>query len=177
MKNKKEKIMSKTIFLSLGSNLGDRERNLKKACELLAAMEGFEWITASSIYVTQPIEMEPDSPTFLNMVIKGQFIFTPLELLNNIENIEKKLGRENKGDKTPRPIDIDILLFGDDKIKTKQLTIPHRSMTRRAFVLVPLLQIEPDLTHPNNGKKFESYLKQKEADSLILYKETVHSNV
>ncbi len=169
--------MSKTIFLSLGSNLGDRERNLKKTCEMLATMEGFEWITASSIYVTQPVEMEPESPTFLNVVIKGQFTFTPLELLNNIENIEKKLGRENKGDKKPRPIDIDILLFGDDKIKTKQLTIPHPRMTKRAFVLVPLLQIEPGLMHPVSGKKFASYLKQEEVDSLILYKESVRDHV
>ncbi len=169
--------MSKTVFFSLGSNLGDRERNLKKACEMLASMEGFEWITASSIYITQPVEMEPEAPTFLNMVIKGQFIFTPLELLRNIENIEKKLGRENKGDKKPRPIDIDILLFGDGEIKTKQLTIPHRSMTKRAFVLVPILQIEADLMHPVSGKKFESYLKQEEVDSLILYKESVHDHV
>ncbi len=169
--------MSNTVFLSLGSNLGDRERNLKKACEMLAALEGFEWINASSIYVTQPVDMEPDSPTFLNMVIKGQFSFTPLELLRNIEKIEEKLGRESKGDKKPRPIDIDILLFGDDKVKSKRLAIPHPRMTRRAFVLVPLLQIEPDLVHPVSGKKLEGYLKQKEVDSLILYRESVRDHV
>ncbi len=169
--------MSNTIFLSLGSNLGDRERNLKKACEMLTISEGFEWINASSIYVTQPVDMEPGSPTFLNMVIKGQFSFTPLELLQNIENIEKKLGREGKGDKKPRPIDIDILLFGDDVVKTKRLMIPHPRLTKRAFVLVPLLQIEPDLVHPVSGKKLESYLKQKEVDGLILYRESVRDHV
>jgi len=169
--------MANTIFLSLGSNLGDRERNLKKACEMLAVMEGFEWIGASSIYVTQPVEMEPDTPSFLNMVVKGEFEFTPLELLRNLENIENKLGRESKGDKQPRPIDIDILLFGDRKFKNKQLMIPHPRMTKRAFVLVPLLQIEPDVVHPITGKKLEGYLKRKEADSLILYRESVRDHV
>ena len=121
--------------------------------------------------------MEPDSPNFLNMVVKGEFNFTPLELLRNIENIEIKLGRESKGDKQPRSIDIDILLFGDKKFKNKQLMIPHPRMTKRAFVLVPLLQIEPDVVHPISGKKLEGYLKQKEADSLILFRESVRDHV
>jgi 2-amino-4-hydroxy-6-hydroxymethyldihydropteridine diphosphokinase len=177
MKSKKEKIMSKTIFLSLGSNLGDRERNLVKACENLTTMEGFELIASSPIYITQPVKMEPSTPTFLNMIIKGQFNFTPLELLQNIENIENEMGRESKGDKKPRSIDIDILLFGDEKIKSAQLTIPHPRMTQRAFVLVPLLQIEPDITHPANGKRFDTFLKKEEADSLILYKESVRNHV
>jgi 2-amino-4-hydroxy-6-hydroxymethyldihydropteridine diphosphokinase len=177
MKNKKEKIMSNTVFLSLGSNLGDRERNIKRACEMLAAMEGFEWITASSIYVTPPVDMEEGVPNFLNIVVKGQFDFTPMELLRNLEEMENKLGRESKGDKQPRTIDIDILLFGDKRFKNEYLTIPHPRMTKRAFVLVPLLQIEPDIVYPLTGKKLENYLNQKEADSLILYRETVRDHV
>jgi len=169
--------MSNIIYLALGSNLGDRENNLMTACGLISALEGFETISLSPIYVTQPTGMDSSAPTFLNMVIKGQFQYTPLDLLANLEQIERKLGRQSKGDNQPRTIDIDILLFGEQVIKIERLTVPHPKMTQRAFVLVPLLQIEPDLVFPVAGKRFDAYLKKKDTESLILYKESGHNHV
>ncbi len=169
--------MSDVVFLSLGSNLGDRERNLMKAIDGLTTMEGFELISTSPIYISKPEEMEASAPTFLNMVIKGEFDYSPMELLTNIENIEEKLGREGKGNYRPRTIDIDILLFGRKVIDTERLTIPHRKMTKRAFVLVPLLQLEPDLVHPVTGKRIDRYRKKKDAEDLVIYKETVRTHV
>ncbi|MFH2036701.1 MAG: 2-amino-4-hydroxy-6-hydroxymethyldihydropteridine diphosphokinase [Candidatus Zixiibacteriota bacterium] len=159
------------VYLSLGSNLGDREQNISRAIRLLSEMEGFELIRASSIYITEPVDMDESAPTFFNLVVKGQFKFTPAELLSNIEKIEEKLGRSDKGNYQPRTIDIDILLFGTTIVKNEKLTIPHDKMTRRPFVLVPLLQIEPDLIFPVSQKRLDSYISQKEKESLILYKD------
>lgn len=169
--------MAPTVFLALGSNLGDRESNLTKTLRILDAMEGFELIDTSPIYINEAIEMEKASPSFLNMVVNGQFCYPPLELLNNLEEIEKKLGRTNKGDYLPRPIDIDILLFGEQIINSERLTVPHPKMNKRPFVLTPLLHIAPDLTHPISGKRFDHYLDKKQAEKLIVYKEAVRINV
>ena len=163
--------MPQIVYLALGSNLGDRENNLMKATEMIAMMEGFEMIARSDIYISQPVDMDKSAPFFLNQVIKGQFDYTPLEMLNNLEAIEKKIGRKNKGDLKPRTIDIDILLWGDETIENERLTVPHKKMTKRAFVLVPLIQIDPDVTHPVTGKKLQHYIKKDETDMLILYKE------
>jgi 2-amino-4-hydroxy-6-hydroxymethyldihydropteridine diphosphokinase len=175
--NKGEDMSRITVYLSLGSNLGDREKNILTAIRLISSMEGFETIELSPIYVTEPVDMEPESPSFLNMVIKGEFIYTPAELLANIEKIESELGRTEKGKKKPRTIDIDILLFGDTILKNDNLAIPHKLMTERAFVLGPLLQIAPDLIHPGSKKRFDSYLSKKEIDNLILYKELDKTHV
>jgi len=176
-KRKKETEMAETVYLSLGSNLGDRESNLLRACRLISEMEGFETIALSPIYVSQPVEMDESAPSFLNMVVRGQFQYSPLELLSNIENIEKNMGRKSKGDYQPRLIDIDILLFGNESVKIERLTIPHRKMTKRPFVLVPLLQMEPDIVHPVTKKRFDSYLKKKDRESLILYRESGQDHV
>jgi 2-amino-4-hydroxy-6-hydroxymethyldihydropteridine diphosphokinase len=163
--------MPETVYLSLGSNLGDREFNIVRALESIKAMEGFDLISCSSVYISEAAGMDPSAPFFLNMVIKGQFDFTPLELLGNLEGIESDLGRETKGDNRPRPIDIDILLFGNEIVESGRLTIPHPRMLGRPFVYVPLLQIEPELVHPVNRRKIHDIAKQKDADNLILYKE------
>ncbi|MEW5923655.1 MAG: 2-amino-4-hydroxy-6-hydroxymethyldihydropteridine diphosphokinase [Candidatus Zixiibacteriota bacterium] len=170
--------MPQTVYLGLGSNLGDRENNLLAGCRLISAMEGFETIDISPLYVTEAVEMSENSPSFLNMALKGQFNYTPLELLANIENIEKQVGRRGKGDYQPRSLDIDILLFGDKECKMERLIVPHPRMTKRPFVLVPLLQIDPDLVHPLTKKRFDSYLKKKDRQGIILYKEfsSIHVN-
>jgi len=169
--------MPNSVYLGLGSNLGDRECYLIAACNRLSQMEGFETIALSPIYISDAVEMDKSTPSFLNMVIKGQFRYTPLELLANIEKIEKELGRKSKGDYQPRPIDIDILLFGSKICKLDRLVIPHKKMTQRPFVLVPLLQIDPDLLHPLTNKRFDSYLKKKDRESLILYKDIANNHV
>lgn len=169
--------MSNTVYLSLGSNLGDREQNLLRANKMISIMEGFEVISYSPIYVNPAIEMEKNAPGFFNMVVKGEFIFRPAELLTNIEDIETKLGRTNKGECKPRTIDIDIILFGDEIIETDLLSIPHRKMTQRAFVLKPLLQIDPEIIHPVTKEKIKTYLDDCDTEDLVLYKELIEVNV
>lgn len=169
--------MSHTVYLSLGSNLGDRETNICRALRMISEMEGFEMIARSAIYITEPVEMEEDTPQFMNMVIKGQFKYTPVELLSNLQKIETRLGRTEKGNYKPRAIDIDILLFGDNMIDTDRLTVPHRKMTGRGFVLVPLLQIEPDLLHPATNERLDKYLTEEYKKNIILYKDMDCTNV
>ncbi len=169
--------MKNTIYLAFGSNLGDREGNLCKACDMIASMEGFELVECSPVYINPAVEMAEPAPGFLNMAVKGDYIYRPLELLNNIELIEKKLGRTDKGQYKPRPIDIDILLFGNEIIETEQLSIPHRKLTTRAFYLVPLLQIEPQLVHPVTREKLATYLNEKDRAEMIMYKEKINHHV
>ncbi len=169
--------MSNTVYLSLGSNLGDREKNLSKANEMIAAMEGFEVISYSPIYVNPAIEMDKDSPGFFNMIVKGEFTYRPAELLANVEEIETRLGRTNKGECKPRTIDIDIILFGDEVIESEKLSIPHRKMTERAFVLKPMLQIDPEILNPVTKEKLKIYCDKCNCDELVLYKEPLEVNV
>jgi 2-amino-4-hydroxy-6-hydroxymethyldihydropteridine diphosphokinase len=169
--------MSCIVFLALGSNLGDRENNLVKAYELLAAMEGFELLADSPLYLNPAVGMGEAAPDFLNMIVKGEYIYRPLELLNKVELIEKHLGRSGKGQKKPRPIDIDILLFGKEIIETDRLSIPHRKLTERAFFMVPLLQIDPEIVHPVTHEKISTYLNEKDKGKLIIYKEHIERYV
>ncbi len=168
--------MSSTVYLSLGSNLGDREQNLIRACDMISYIEGLEIIEYSPLYISDAVEMEKNAPDFMNMVVKCEYIYRPQELLNNIEDIERKLGRIEKGNYKPRPIDIDILLFGDELIETKPLLIPHPKLTKRAFALIPLLEIDPDLVHPATGDKLVSYVDEKDVGELIMYKEFARHN-
>ncbi|UCD18255.1 MAG: 2-amino-4-hydroxy-6-hydroxymethyldihydropteridine diphosphokinase [Candidatus Zixiibacteriota bacterium] len=163
--------MSKTVYLSLGSNLGDREQNLINAVQMISCMEGFETVDCSPIFISEAVEMDEDAPTFFNMVVKGEFDFLPTELLDNLEEIERNLGRTGKGDCQPRPIDIDIILFGDEVMENERLSIPHRKMLERPFVLTPLLEIAPDIVHPVTGEKIITYCSDEESDQLVMYKE------
>jgi len=169
--------MTQTVYLSLGSNLGDREQNIINAVRKLSALEGFESIAFSPLYVSDAVDMDENAPRFLNMVIKGDYTYRPLELLDSIERIEKDMGRVGKGEYQPRRIDIDILLFGDEKIKTDRLAVPHPRMTKRRFVLEPLVQIAPELVHPVTGKRFDSYLARVADDEVMIYKENVNVHV
>ncbi len=169
--------MSRTVYLSFGSNLGDRENNLVRGCEMVRALEGFELIICSPIYISEAVDMNGVSPEFLNMVVKGEYDFTPLELLNSLEMIERRLGRAEKGQYKPRPLDVDILLFGNEIIASERLTIPHPGITKRPFILVPLLQIEPKLIHPVTGEKMASYLKKEDGSQILLYKEYANRKI
>lgn len=166
-----------SVYLTLGSNLGDREKNLADAIHLILLIEGFELVASSPLYLNPAVDMDKDAPDFINMALKGEYKFRPLELLNALERIEKKLGRTGKGKTKPRTIDIDIALFDDEIIETKQLSIPHRKLTRRAFMLAPILHLDPDIIHPVTGEKLASYLKDKTAKKLIVYKEHIEIDV
>jgi 2-amino-4-hydroxy-6-hydroxymethyldihydropteridine diphosphokinase len=137
--------VKKTVYLSLGSNLGDRQANLRRAIGKL--MNLGDVITVSSIYETEPVEVT-EQPWFLNCVVVMQTLLAPKFFLADILAIEKEMGRQRTHAKGPRTIDIDILLFGNTTIDTPDLTVPHPAMQRRRFVLAPLAEIAPDVKHP-----------------------------
>lgn len=139
-----------TVYLSLGSNMGDRQDNLKKALDLLS--QRLRLVKVSSMYDTEPIG-NPDQPRFLNMVCQVQTTLPPMGLLALVKSFESMLGRAPASKPNlPRLIDIDILFYGDQIINTPELVIPHPRMAERAFVLTPLAEIAPDLMHPINSK-------------------------
>ena len=117
--------MAETVYLLLGSNLGDREKYLSLAREKLECIEGLEIIDLSPIYITEPQDMRGENPSFLNQVVRAEYKYLPDELLRSVEKVEQELGRTDKGKRLPRTLDIDILLFGDLQIETDQLVVPH----------------------------------------------------
>ena len=129
------------IFLSLGSNVGDREGNLRAAVERLPVSR------VSPIYETEPVDYA-DQPWFLNLVVEAETELSPHALLATTAHIEQELGRVRYIPKGPRIIDIDILLFGDQVVNAPNLQIPHPRMAERRFVLAPLADLAPDLRHP-----------------------------
>lgn len=137
-----------TAYLGIGSNLGNREANLDRAIEMLS--QRMRVVKVSSVYDTEPLD-NPKQPRFLNMVCEVSTRLTPEGLLVLAKGIESKMGRVGKTGQ-PRIIDIDILLYGDVVMDTPDLVIPHPRLTRRAFVLVPLAEIAPDLVHPADGR-------------------------
>lgn len=143
------------VYLGLGSNMGDRQQNLDKALELLSNRLRVNKV--STIYDTEPIG-NPDQPRFLNMVCQAHTTLAPEGLLALVKGFESKMGRTGKSN-APRPIDIDILLYGDRVIETPGLIIPHPRMLERAFVLVPLAEIAPKLVHPIARKTIKNLAK------------------
>jgi 2-amino-4-hydroxy-6-hydroxymethyldihydropteridine diphosphokinase len=135
----------KPVYLSLGSNVGDRAANLLIALEKLASLG--KVVKISSFYETEPVEFKAQ-PSFLNCVAKFETEKMPKQLLTSILKLEQKMGRRRTQDKGPRLIDVDILLFGNSIVDTKDLTIPHPAMHERRFVLQPLVEIAPDFWHP-----------------------------
>lgn len=137
--------MTSLVYLSLGSNVGDRERHLREA---LSRLESSGHVASvSSFYETEPVEFT-DQAWFLNCAAALETTQSPLQLMANILRIEQDMGRQRTQKKGPRTIDIDILLFGDTAVNSPELTIPHPSMHQRRFVLEPLAEIAPEATHP-----------------------------
>jgi 2-amino-4-hydroxy-6-hydroxymethyldihydropteridine diphosphokinase len=133
------------VYLSLGSNLGDRAANLRAAISGLSELGTV--MKVSSFYETEPMELR-EQPWFLNCVLEMTTDLTPGDFLAEIQTLESKLGRRREISKGPRTLDIDILLFGSSVLAEGNLTVPHPAMHRRRFVLEPLAEIAPDLRHP-----------------------------
>lgn len=136
----------KTVYLSLGSNIGDREANLRQGIALLSATR-LTIKRISSVYETDPVDVK-NQPRFLNLVLEVQTEMFPMQLLTQTQRIEKELGRQRKIDKGPRTLDIDILLYASSIIDSPKLVIPHLHMHERRFVLEPMVELAPALRHP-----------------------------
>ena len=143
-------------YLSLGSNIGDREAALREAIQRLAAIGRVALV--SSIYETEPVEV-PDQPWFLNCAVALETEKTPEQLLSEILSIEEEMGRRRVQEKGPRNIDADILLYGDAVVESPSLTIPHPAMQQRRFVLEPLAEIAPEARNPLSGKSVREMLE------------------
>jgi len=156
------------IYLALGSNRGDRKRQLEEARERLTAAVQIKEV--SPIYETEPWGY-PDQSDFLNQVIEVETELEPLELLDFLKDIEDRMGREEGFRYGPRVIDLDILLYGSRVCTHEKLQIPHPRMTERAFVMIPLLDLAPDLGIPGTDRTVRDLAGQLERSGIEVFHE------
>lgn len=152
----------------MGSNRGDRAALLSGALGELK--KGLASLSTSSIYRTTP-RYVLDQADFFNLVVRGSTALSPLDLLAWTQGIEASFGRDRSRElfKGPRTLDIDILLYGDSVIDTPDLAVPHPGMLERAFVLVPLAELAPELRHPVNGRLFSSFIPALDGQGIYLF--------
>ncbi|MBI2856240.1 MAG: 2-amino-4-hydroxy-6-hydroxymethyldihydropteridine diphosphokinase [Chloroflexi bacterium] len=153
-------------YLGLGSNLGDREESLRRALRLLAQKAGIPAV--SSVYETEPWGFA-NQPLFLNLVCAVETRMAPHVLLELCQEVESRLGRTPTFRYGPRTIDVDILLYGDCVMDTPRLQVPHPRMAQRAFVLVPLAEIAPDLVHPMLKRSVMELLADVEGKDMVVW--------
>ena len=151
----------KRIYLSLGSNLGDRAENLRLAVERLAGPD-LRVLRCSRIYETEPVDYL-DQAWFLNQVVEAETTLFPLQLLSRTGRIERDLGRRRTLLKGPRTLDIDILFYAAAVMETARLSIPHPRIAERRFVLAPLAELAPDLRHPVTHRSVKQLLESAPA--------------
>ena len=142
--------MRATAFVGIGSNLGDRETNLRRAVDLLSAEEGIEVVAVSEIRETEPVGPVEQGP-FLNGAVKVETSLGPRELLDRLLSVENRLGRVRSERWGPRTIDLDLLLYGSNRIDEPGLAVPHPRLHERRFALEPLLDLDPALEIPELG--------------------------
>jgi len=161
------------VYLSLGSNLGDRRANLKEALRLLG--ESLEIASVSSVYDTEPVGVG-EQPRFLNLVCRVNTDIGPMQLLSLIKGIESSMGRDLSLRNAPRVIDIDIILYGDTIMESPELIIPHPRMRERAFVLVPFAEIAPEVVHPITGERIDDLATRVEGRDGVVKKRRLEGN-
>ena len=144
-------------YIGLGSNLGEREAQIRLALDDLARLPMSRLVRASSLYDSEPLG-EVDQPNFLNAVAEFETELSALQLLWNLLLIERRLGRTRTRRWGPRTIDLDLLLYGQLVVEESDLKVPHPELTRRSFVLVPLVELDPLLVHPVTGETLLSHL-------------------
>jgi len=149
-----------TAYLSLGSNIGDRLDMLQEAVRTVMKQPNFQVSRISSVYETAPVGFT-DQASFLNMVVEVKSILSALEILGICLETEQALGRIREFRWGPRCIDLDILLYNDENMESENLIIPHPRMHERGFVLVPLLELNPNLNHPISGVPFHQYVEEQ----------------
>ncbi len=150
--------MSK-VFVGVGSNLGDREFLIRKAVEAMRDLNRTLVVRVSSLYDTDPVG-EVDQPAFLNAVVWLETTLEPRELLWQLLLIEKRMGRVRSQRWGPRPIDLDLLFYDDETWDEPDLKIPHPEAHQRAFVLLPLMELDPDFVHPTTGETIRKMIKK-----------------
>jgi len=155
----------KTVYLSLGSNMGDREENLRAAIDALPHA-GVEVTRVSSFYETEPVDLR-EQPWFLNCVVEVETHFDAAMLLRALREIETKMGSKKLVVKGPRLIDMDILLYGLETIDSAELQVPHPRMHLRRFVLVPLAEIAPKAVHPRMKRTVKQLLEETPDGSTV----------
>jgi len=144
------------VYLGLGSNLGNRRRNLAVALERLAPLVRIEAV--SSLYETQPVG-PVEQPLYLNAVCRCVTGLHPLALMRHGQEVEREIGRRPGERWGPRPIDIDLLLYGDQVVDRDELRVPHPELANRAFVLVPLAELDPGVRVPGLGRTMSELLE------------------
>lgn len=161
-------------YIGLGSNLGEREDNIRAALEAIADLPDTDLVRVSSLYDTEPVG-EVEQPNFLNAAVVVDTELDARTLLWNLMLIEKRLGRVRTQRWGPRTIDLDLLLYGDELIEDDDLRVPHPEIIRRSFVLVPLVELEPRLVHPGTGETLVAHLNRLGARPLVK-RGTLHWN-
>lgn len=145
------------IYLGLGSNTGSREQNLKDAQSRLSEKISISGL--STIYETKPLNC-PSQPNFLNMVLEARTELSPQDLLAFTQKVEQDMGRSPSSHNQPRIIDIDILLYGQKRLNTPALTIPHPGLTERAFVMLPLVELAADFIYPGSRLSLSELIEE-----------------
>lgn len=150
-------LLMPAVFLGLGTNLGDREANLRAALATLSRHVDIERV--SSVYHSEPVGFR-DQPDFWNIVARAETQLTPQTLVDALLSVERELGRQRSFRNAPRLIDIDLLLYGEDIISTERVQVPHPRMSGRAFVLRPLVELAPNVRDPATHELYADLLAQ-----------------
>jgi 2-amino-4-hydroxy-6-hydroxymethyldihydropteridine diphosphokinase len=156
----------KQVYIGIGSNIEDRIQNIRTAIDRMKKSKGLKILRVSSFYKTEPMGYE-EQDWFINAVAEGQTSLLPLHLLDLLQSIEEKMGRDTPFRWGPRNIDLDILFFGNQIIEEPDLTVPHPLLEQRRFVLEPLAELSPEGIHPLQHKTFQELLEELGTAQLV----------